>query len=100
MNRIALTVLTSQPPKLFGFSIETEGPLRSLWAVAGEIYEGKANWLALAIGLGTLTVILLLKNHKWLPGILIAVVAATAVVGALDLARYGVKILGRVPNYR
>ncbi|HKD47168.1 MAG TPA: sulfate permease [Rhizomicrobium sp.] len=98
MNGIALTVLTSQLPKLLGFSIESEGPLRGLWAVASAILEGKANWLAFAIGFGTLTVILLLKNHKWLPGILIAVVAATAVVGALDLARYGVKVLGPLPQ--
>src|SRR5215471_9681593 len=98
MNGIALTVLISQLPKLFGLSIESEGPLRSLWAVASAILEGKANWLAFAIGLGTLTVILLLKNHKWLPGILIAVVAATAVVGALDLASYGVKVLGPLPQ--
>src|SRR5262249_16303307 len=98
MNGIALTVLISQLPKLFGFSIESEGPLRSLWAVASAILDGKANWLAFAIGLGTLTVILLLKNHKWLPGILIAVVAATVVVGALDLARYDVKVLGPLPQ--
>ena len=98
MNGIALTVLTSQLPKLFGFSIESEGPLQSFWAVASAILEGKANWLAFAIGLGTLTVILLLKNYKWLPGILIAVVAATAVVGAFDLASYGVKVLGPLPQ--
>ena len=35
MNGIALTVLISQLPKLFGFSIESEGPLRSLWARRG-----------------------------------------------------------------
>jgi MFS superfamily sulfate permease-like transporter len=93
-----LTVLISQLPKLFGFSIGSEGPLRSLWSVASAILEGKANWLAFAIGLGTLTVILFLKSHKWLPGILIAVVAATAVVGALDLPRYGVKVLGSLPQ--
>ena len=98
MNGIALTVLISQLPKLFGFSIEGGGPLRSLWAVASAILAGKANWLAFAIGLGTLAIILLLKNHKWLPGILTAVVAATAVVGALDLARYGVKVLGPLPQ--
>ena len=94
MNGIALTVLVSQLPKFFGFSIESEGPLRSLWAFARGVFEGKANWLAFAIGLGTLTIILLLKSHKWLPGILIAVVAATAVVAALDLASEGVKVLG------
>lgn len=98
MNGIALTVLVSQLPKFFGFSIESEGPLRSLWAVASGILEGKANWPASAIGLGTLTIILLLKNNKRLPGILIAVVAATAAVGVFDLAHYEVRVLGSLPQ--
>jgi len=72
MNGIALTVLISQLPKVFGFSIESEGPLRSLWAIAGAILEGRTNWVAFGIGLGTLLVILLLKDNKRLPGILIA----------------------------
>jgi high affinity sulfate transporter 1 len=99
MNGIALTVLISQLPKLFGFSIESEGPLRSLWAIASAILEGRTNWVAFGIGLATLMVILLLKNSKRLPGILIAVVGATVVVGALDLgALYGVKVLGPLPQ--
>lgn len=89
MNGIALTVLISQLPKLFGFTIESEGPLRSLWAIAGAITEGKTSWVALGLGLGTLTVILLLESNKRLPGILIAVVGAMAVAGALDLGRTG-----------
>ncbi|MGA7581349.1 MAG: SulP family inorganic anion transporter [Pseudolabrys sp.] len=99
MNGIALTVLISQLPKLFGFSIESAGPLRSLWATAGAILGGKINWAAFAIGLGTLLTILLLRNSKRVPGILIAVVGATAVVSALDLgARYGVATLGSLPQ--
>jgi high affinity sulfate transporter 1 len=99
MNGIALTVLISQLPKLFGFSIESEGPLRSLWAIAGAILDGRTNWVAFGIGFGTLMVILLLQNNKRLPGILIAVVGATAVVGVLGLgARYGVAILGPLPQ--
>ena len=99
MNGIALTVLISQLPKLFGFSIESEGPLRRLWAIASAILEGRTNWVAFGIGLATLIVILLLKNSKRLPGILIAVVGATVVVGALDLgALYGVKVLGPLPQ--
>lgn len=95
MNGIALTVLISQLPKLFGFSIESGGPLESLWAIAAAILDGKTNWAAFGIGFGTLAVILLLQGYKRLPVVLIAVVGATAAVAALDLApRYGVTILG------
>ncbi|MBR0738178.1 sulfate permease [Bradyrhizobium liaoningense] len=99
MNGIALTVLISQLPKLLGFSIEGEGPLRSLWAIAGAILDGRINWVAFGIGLGTLMVILLLQNNKRLPGILIAVVGATGIAGLLDLGtRYGVTVLGALPQ--
>jgi high affinity sulfate transporter 1 len=99
MNGIALTVLISQLPKLLGFSIESEGPLRDLWAIAGAILDGKTNWIAFAVGLGTLIVILLFKDNKRLPAVLIAVVGATLVVAAFDLGdRYGVKVLGPLPQ--
>ncbi|MGX0966345.1 high affinity sulfate transporter 1 [Bradyrhizobium japonicum] len=99
MNGIALTVLISQLPKLFGFSIESEGPLRSLWAIVSAILGGQINWVAFAIGLATLIVILLLRNNRRVPGLLIAVVGATLVVGVLDLGtQYGVKVLGPLPQ--
>ncbi|MBV4521941.1 sulfate permease [Pseudomonas sp. SWRI74] len=98
MNGIALTVLISQLPKLFGFKIESEGPLRNLWAIVTSIMDGKTNWITFAVGAATLVVILLLKGHKRIPGILIAVVAATLAVAALDLASAGVSVLGSLPQ--
>lgn len=99
MNGIALTVLVSQLPKMFGFSVNDDGPLRRLWAIGQSILAGKANWTAFAIGAATLAVILLLKSYKRIPGILIAVVGATLVVGLFDLAaRAGVSVLGPLPR--
>ena len=99
MNGIALTVLISQLPKLFGFSIDSDGPLRNLKAIADAILDGKANWIAFAIGAGTLAVILLLKNYKRVPSILMAVIGATVIAGVLDLgARAGISVLGPLPQ--
>jgi len=99
MNGIALTVLISQLPKLFGFSIEFDGPLKNVSAIVMAVLDGLANWTAFTVGAGTLGVILLLKGSKRVPGILIAVVGATVVVGALDLAaRAGVSVLGSLPQ--
>jgi high affinity sulfate transporter 1 len=99
MNGIALTVLISQLPALFGFSIEDEGPLRDLGAIAAAILEGRTNRAALVIGAATLAVILLLRGSKRVPGILIAVVGSTAIVGALGLAaRYDLAVLGPLPQ--
>lgn len=99
MNGIALTVLISQLPKFFGFSIDGDGPLRELWAIGGAIVGGRANWTTLAVGAGALAVILLLRNNKRVPGILVAVVGATAIVGLLDLAaRADVAVLGPLPQ--
>lgn len=99
MNGIALTVLISQLPRLFGFSIESDGPLRNISAIADAILSGKTNWTAFSIGIGTLAVILLLKKSKRIPGILIAVAGATVIVGVLDLATSaGVSVLGQLPQ--
>ena len=99
MNGIALTVLISQVPKLLGFSIENEGPLRDVWGIAAAILGGRTNWTAFAIGAGTLAVILLLKNSERVPGILIAVIGATAISGFFDLERQaGLSVLGPLPQ--
>jgi len=99
MNGIALTVLISQLPKLFGFSIQSDGPLRNIGAIASAALAGRSNGATFMVGAGTLAVILLLKGRQRVPGILIAVVGATVVVGTLDLAgRADVAVLGSLPQ--
>jgi len=99
MNGIALTVLFSQLPSLFGFSVKADGLLSESWAFFEAVWAGKTNVAALALGAGTLAVIWLLARSKRLPGILIAVAGATFIVTVLDLAaRAGVKVVGALPQ--
>jgi high affinity sulfate transporter 1 len=99
MNGIALTVLISQLPKFFGFSIEGLGPVRDVVQIVRAMLDGQVNWTACAVGAGTLATILLLKPFKRIPGLLIAVVGATVAVGVLALGeRAGVKVLGPLPE--
>ncbi len=99
MNGIALTVLLSQVPKLLGFSVKAEGPLRQAWGITEKVLAGNTNVTAFVIGSGTLALILFLKRRPRIPGILIAVVAATVVVAAFHLeTRAGVSVLGRLPR--
>ena len=99
MNGIALTVLLSQIPKLLGFSVTANGPIRQAWEISDKVLAGSTNVAALAIGAGTLSLILLLKRQVRIPSILIAMVTATVVVAALHLAtRAGVSVLGPLPQ--
>lgn len=99
MNGIALTVLISQLPKMFGFSIESDGPIHNLYNITGSVLEGYTNITALILGIGTLAIILLLKRFKRIPGILIAVIGATAAVSLFDLNQSsGLKVLGSLPQ--
>ena len=99
MNGIALTVLISQLPKLFGFKIQVQGPLRDMATIVSSILEGKPNWTSFYIGLGTLIAVLFLKRYKRIPGLLIAVVGATLIVGLLGLDQSaGVSVLGPLPQ--
>lgn len=98
MNGIALTVLISQTPKLFGISVDGDGPGREVWLLLQALHDGQANWFSFTVGAGTLALILALKRFQQLPSILIAVVLATVAVGLFDLDSQGVKVLGQLPQ--
>jgi len=99
MNGIALTVLVSQLPSLFGFSAGGEGLIGGVRGFVEGLLAHKPNGVALALGAGTLAAMLLLKRSRRLPGVLLAVVGATAIVGLLDLSTLaGIPVLGSLPQ--
>ena len=99
MNGIALTVLISQAPKLLGFKIDSAGPLRDLWSIVGAIAGGEVHWIEFALGAAALAAILLVKSRKRFPGILAAMIGATAVASFFDLAeRANISVLGSLPR--
>ena len=99
MNGIALTVLVSQLPKLFGFSVDGDNVIQEFAAFIQGVLTGQANWVALAVGVSTLGFILFFKRFKRFPGILVAVAGATIVTGFFDLAsQAGLSVLGPLPQ--
>ncbi len=83
LNGIALVVIASQLPKLFGIPAAGGSLAESLAATARQLAQGAAQPLALLFGVGTIAVILGCRALPWrLPGVLLAVLASMAVAAA------------------
>ena len=98
LNGLAIVVLVSQLPKLFGFSTTANGLRAEFIAFVHGVSDGKTVPVSLIIGLASLVTILALRF--WLPkvpGVFLAVVGATALVSAFDLSARGVAVLGVIP---
>ena len=99
MNGLALTILVGQLPKLFGFSVSANGLIDEARAFVNGLSAGDAVGAAVAVGVLSLALILVLG--RWLPrvpGVLVAVVAAIAASSAFDLADHGVSLVGTLPK--
>jgi high affinity sulfate transporter 1 len=99
INGLAIVVVVSQLPKLFGFSTQANRVVPELQAFARGIDHGLASRRSLVIGLFCVAVILALRRlSPRLPGVLVAVVGATTVCAGFDLAAKGVTVVGPVPS--
>jgi high affinity sulfate transporter 1 len=100
MNGIALTLLVGQLPKVLGFSIHGENMLQSANGILINIIDGNTNLASCTIGFSCLATILVIK--RWLPrlpGVLVAVVGASLVVGLFDLASQShIAVVGALPQ--
>ena len=98
LNAVALLVIISQVPTLLGFSTDAETPFTEVAAIWEGVAAGEVQPIALAFGLGSLAVIIVLTVVKSrIPGVLAAVVAAmvlTAVLGLTD----ALPVVGALPQ--
>jgi high affinity sulfate transporter 1 len=99
MNGLALTIMVSQLPKLFGFSVDADGFLDEAAAFVDAVADGETVMAALAIGVVCLLVILLFQRFlPGVPGVLAAVLLAIGAVSLLDLEGRGVDVVGPLPE--
>ena len=98
LHGIALTVLVTQLPKLLGFTVDATSLTDGITALVRGVIDHRTHPLAIAIGGGCLAVILGLRAlSPRMPGILVAILLATAVVAILDLGG-SLAIVGAVPS--
>lgn len=97
-NGIALTVLVSQLPKLFGFPVAGDHVVDLSWAFLEGLLSGRTSNPALAIGLCCLALVVEGRRRApRVPWVLVAVAGATAAVGLLGL-RDELRVVGAVPR--
>ncbi|MCB0997701.1 MAG: SulP family inorganic anion transporter [Acidimicrobiales bacterium] len=99
LNGIALTIVVTQLPKAFGFSVDADGVLATAGAFVRGVLDGDTNGWALGIAAGGLAVILGIgRVTKVVPGVLVAVIGAIVVTVALDLEGRGLRLVGDLPS--
>jgi len=99
MNGLALTILMSQLPKLCGFSVDGSGLISEAAGFFRGLAAGDAVPAAVAVGVFTLAVIIVLQ--RWLPkvpAVLVGVVGSIAATWLFDLGERGVKLVGPLPS--
>ena len=97
MNGIAVVLIASQLPRLFGIPVSEESTLGKLWGVVTNL--GETSWRTLVLGLALLALLALTARlGPKVPGALLALIAAAVVVVLLDLDQKGVSTIGAVPK--
>ena len=98
LNGIAIVIMLTQLPKLLGMSVPGGSLVNTATDTVQAVAQGAVNPLALLFGAGTIAVIVLSRLLPWkLPGVLLAVVAATSLTALLELTT-AVPTVGALPQ--
>jgi high affinity sulfate transporter 1 len=99
LNGIALVVIVSQLPKLFGFSTEADGLIPETLAFIGGVASGLTNMAAFGIGAAALAIMIVARlADRAAIGIVVATVLTTLVTAATGLTALGVDVVGAMPQ--
>jgi high affinity sulfate transporter 1 len=100
LNGIALTLMISQLPKVMGFTVSGQTLTGVAPGLVQGLQAGRINLTACAIGVTCLALILGFGRFiPRVPGVLIALVGATAVASLFDLAdQAGIAVVGPLPQ--
>ncbi len=94
---LALTIIAGQLPKLFGLDRAEGDFFEQLWSLAGDL--GDTSWTTLAVGVGSLVLVLALKRYLPLvPAALVAVAAGVLAAVLFHLDEHGVAVVGPVDS--
>jgi high affinity sulfate transporter 1 len=100
LHGIAVTIIVAQAAKLCGFSVNGESLFRQLRQFVGGLDDGRLNGWALAVGLGSVVVILLLRwRAPAIPATLVVVIIGIVVSLFATLgSQHGVPLVGDLPQ--
>jgi high affinity sulfate transporter 1 len=99
MNGLALTILVSQLPKLFGFSVEGDSFITDVTGFVHGLANNQTVPAALAVGgLGLLLITALQRMLPKIPGVLVVVLLSIAAAGMFNLGQHGVSLVGALPQ--
>ena len=97
LNGIALTVIATQLPRLFGFDSDANRFTEGARDFAAGLRE--TNVTSLVIGIASIAVILAFRVFvPRIPGVFVAVVGTTLAVSLFDLTARGVTVVGALPG--
>lgn len=96
INGIAVTVMASQLPGLFGIASDGDNAITQIIHFVTALFAGHAHFVESLIGVGIL-LFMLFWPRRLVPVEFLAVVLATVVGAVFRLDKYGVALLGTLP---